>query len=63
MKTRIKDRLDIYGPASCPWCGLHKQVYVRAESELVCTDCSLEAQAREATFGDGLPEGNNDEVV
>ena len=44
----IEDRLAIYGPALCPWCGLHKQVYVRAGSELVCQDCSKEAQAREA---------------
>ncbi len=50
----IEERLDIYGPASCPWCGLYKRVYVRDGTELVCRDCSREAQAIEATWMDGL---------
>ena len=50
MKTHIKDRLDIYGPASCPWCGEHKRVYVRAGSELVCSDCAKQAEALDAVW-------------
>jgi len=39
-------------PSTCPWCGQHRRVYVRAGYELVCRACSLEAQAIEATGAD-----------
>ena len=43
------------GPASCPWCGLAKKVFVRAGSELVCTDCVEKDAAMDATWGDNTP--------
>ncbi len=39
-------------PTTCPWCGQHKLVYIRAGSDLVCVDCSKQAQALEATADD-----------
>jgi len=50
----IEDRLDIYGPASCPWCGVYKRVYVRAGSELVCVECAREAEALDAMGNEAL---------
>lgn len=37
------------GPSTCPWCGLTKKVFVRAGSELVCTDCVKEFEASEGS--------------
>ncbi len=42
-------------PSTCPWCQLAKKVYVRAGSELVCTDCVEKDAAMDATWMDGLP--------
>ncbi len=42
-------------PSTCPWCQLAKKVFVRAGSELVCTDCVKKDAAMdemEATDGD-----------
>ncbi len=44
-----------WGPSTCPWCGLSKKVFVRAGSELVCTDCVEKDAAMDATWMDGLP--------
>ena len=35
--------------STCPWCGLTKKVFVRAGSELVCTDCVKEFEASEGS--------------
>ena len=37
-------------PSTCPWCGLAKKVYVRAGSELVCTDCVKKDAAMDGGF-------------
>ena len=42
-------------PSTCPWCGLTKKVYVRAGSELVCTDCVEKDAAMDATW-DHIPD-------
>ncbi len=40
-------------PSTCPWCQLAKKVYVRAGSELVCTDCVEKDAAMDATWNEG----------
>ena len=36
-------------PATCPWCGFTKKVFLCAGSELVCTDCVKEFEASEGS--------------
>lgn len=48
----IEDRIAIYGPATCPWCGVYKRVYVRAGTELVCQECKREAEGLEAVWNE-----------
>ncbi len=48
----IEDRIAIYGPATCPWCGEYRRVYVRWGTEMVCTECKVEAEARDGVEGD-----------
>ncbi len=50
----IEERIAVYGPASCPWCGLYKRVYVRAGTELVCEECKREAVALDAVGNEAL---------
>ena len=47
-------------PSTCPWCQLNKKVYVRAGSELVCTDCRREAEALDAMGNEALIEEATD---
>ena len=45
--------LSSHEPSTCPWCQLAKKVYVRAGSELVCTDCVKKDAAMDATWNEG----------
>ncbi len=47
MNTVIRNA--VIEPSTCPWCGLAKKVYVRAGSELVCTDCVEVFEASEGS--------------
>ncbi len=48
-------------PSTCPWCGLRNKIYVRAGSELVCTDCRREAEALDAMGNEALIEEATDD--
>jgi len=37
-------------PSTCPWCGLRNKIYIRAGSELVCTDCVEKDAAMDAVL-------------
>ena len=50
LNATIRDALE---PSTCPWCGLAKKVFVRAGSELVCTDCVEKDAAMDATWNEG----------
>ena len=40
--TAIADRLDVYGPATCPRCGRFASVFL-GRGNLICLECYLAA--------------------
>ncbi len=46
----IEERLEVYGPSTCPVCGEYARVFVRNEllNELVCVFCDRNENAHEA---------------
>ena len=47
-------------PSTCPWCGIPNKVFVRAGSELVCTDCRREVEALDAIGNEALVDEGGD---